>query len=214
MNVEQDVFKVLEPRDYLAGHIVVGVVAIIQTVVPTCLWYLWKKPMISDSSVNPWFSIGWEAIWIGAIATHGLQAIIFPFTFIKNRILSLFYAALWAFMGLAFSAILFFLVNGFLFAAADKFQRHHDMKIGIEEIWYTIAGYIAFEFAMGVLVKIFLFDSILYMIPDQVKGWCENHRVFCEEHYVLNTARVRSVESRKEEDIVEIDEFKASLLTY
>ena len=121
----------MEPKDYLAGHIVVGVVAIIQTVVPTCLWYLWKKPMISDSSINPWFSISWEAIWIGAIATHGLQAVILPFTFIKSRVLSLFYAALWAFMGLAFSTILFFITNGFLFAAADKFERHYDMKIGI-----------------------------------------------------------------------------------
>ena len=64
------------------------------------------------------------------------------------------------------AAVIFFLVNGFLFTAADKYQYQHEIIDVQTEIWYTIGIYILFEFTMGVLVKIFLFDSILYMIPD------------------------------------------------
>ena len=162
LNFEQDVFVTNDPKDYLAGHIVVGLVAIIQTVVPTVLWWVWKKPMISDSDANKWFKRSWGMMWIGSVIAHGIQAVLFPFTFFKHRTLGIIYAGSWAFLGIMFAAVLFFLVNGFLFKAASNYSIYSAQDYEQNECWYTIGFYILFEFVMGSLVKIFLFDSILY----------------------------------------------------
>ena len=104
--------------------------------------------------------------WIGSVIAHAIQALLWPFTFFKHRTVGIIYAGSWAFMGIAFAVVLFFLVNGFLFKAADNSSIYSAQDYGQNECWYTIGFYILFEFVMGSLVKIFLFDSILYTMPD------------------------------------------------
>ena len=67
-----DIFTIKDSQEYLAGHIIVGIVSWIKVILPVSMWYGWRKKTITDSSTNPWFSWSWETMWIGAIVTHGL----------------------------------------------------------------------------------------------------------------------------------------------
>ena len=123
-------------------------------------------------------------MWIGAIVTHGLQALFFPLTFIDHKIIDFIYAGSWAILGIVPAILLFINVNAFFLAAVDTYELHSD--IDSEEIEYTILAYILSEFALGVLTKTFLWDSVMYMLSEDVKDWCESRAEFCTDYGVLN----------------------------
>ena len=59
-------------------------------------------------------------------------------------------------------------------------------KVGVAEIWVTWAIYFLFMALDAYLTYSFAMDSILYLLPDEVRDWCDKHPGVCDDLKLLD----------------------------
>ena len=80
-----DQFTVGPPKDYVGGHITIGLVMFLEAAIPVILYYTWQySRLASISAANHWWECSWKAMTYG-----GFLAFIVPFFFWFTRIIQL-----------------------------------------------------------------------------------------------------------------------------
>merc|ERR1711990_438136 len=92
-------FMVGPNSDYLAGHIIVFLVALLNASGAGLSYFLWKKPEFEEKDVNKWFKKAWKWFGWGMMIAHGIPTIMWPFTFLFNNYYSFAYMYAWSFSG-------------------------------------------------------------------------------------------------------------------
>ena len=101
------------------------------------------------------------------------------------------YIAVWTILGVVPNMMLFITICTYFFVSANHYVAHPD--VSQNEIFYTIAVYIPCAFILGILIKEYLWDSIMYLHSDEIKAWCEDHANVCADYNLLN--KVETIDS-------------------
>ena len=48
-------FTIGAPKDYLGGHVAIGMITLLEAVIPIILYYSWMEPRINDWAANTWY---------------------------------------------------------------------------------------------------------------------------------------------------------------
>ena len=107
-------FIIGEPKDYLGGHISIGIADLLEAVVPIILYYTWMKPRIDSWSANTWYRYSWSAAAYGHLITFSIPFIFWCLSFMVNNTVSYLYVG----MALMFGA----LFAGYVIATTIVYQ--------------------------------------------------------------------------------------------
>ena len=166
-------FMVGPNSDYLAGHIVVFMVALMNVAVPPSLYFFWKLPQFESAEDqdgrNKEYEMALKWIGIGMLANYGPAVLMWPFTFLFENYYQIAYMCAWGYPGF---------IGGFIVAIASlvyfilAFTKHKDMvKDDKVEIGVTLAVVMVWDTLMGFLAWYFMYDSLIYMLPRTMKAY-------------------------------------------
>lgn len=176
-------FTVGPPKDYIGGHIALGIVTLLEAAIPAILFYTWQHSRLASVSTNVWWPYSWKAMTYG-----GFLAFIFPFVF---WCLSFIDKPIMAYLYLGFLMLFGGLYGGYVIMTTIiyQFQAVRGYSAGegftLEEVWVTFGVYLASQLLMGGIGEHFLVDSVFYLLSAEIKQWCEDHPGVCTDYGIL-----------------------------
>ena len=175
--------------DYLGGHIVVWLVAVINSFVPFFLFWFWKRPMFNDDTqmIDKDFKKAWKWLGWGMFASFVGPAVIWPFTFLYNNYLQIVYLELWGWPGypgalaVDFAVIILLIKSAPSVKAAwnkpDPYGGEHDYD-GVDafekEVWTSLGVFIASQGLLAFVAFWFFRDTVIFMLPRSLKKYLED----------------------------------------
>ena len=165
----------------LPSTIMLGMYALVNTIVPVLVYYLWLMPNNYDT--NTWTHNSWWTIWIGHIATWGLAALFWPLSYVGGPLVKV-YGWLWGWAdglsGPLMLTILTMLIVAGIQVPADK------------TVWETLVVYVIVEAVMGMMAMSVAEPAMMYYVwgewekfSEEAKEWCakdaEGNCIECEE---------------------------------
>lgn len=58
-------FSIGAPDQYIGGHIAIGMVTLLQTVLPVLIYYVWQHDKLEMLTWNPWYVYSWKGMAYG-----------------------------------------------------------------------------------------------------------------------------------------------------
>ena len=84
-NPETQQFTIGEPKDYLGGHVAIGIVTLLEAAIPITLYYAWMHPRIETWVSNTWYKNSWAAAAYGHFITFLIPFIFWCLSFIAKN---------------------------------------------------------------------------------------------------------------------------------
>ena len=75
-SAENGMFSIGDPSEYVGGHIAVGIILLLEAVIPVALYYGHWNDILKDLPMNDWYVYSWKAMTYG-----GFIAFFVPFIF-------------------------------------------------------------------------------------------------------------------------------------
>ena len=179
-------FEVGPPKDYVGGHVALGIVTMLEAAIPAILYYTWQHPRLASVTGNDWWVYSWKAMTYG-----GFLAFIFPFVF---WCLSFIDKPIMAYLYLGFLVLFGGLYGGYVVMTTIIYQfqaiRGYSSSgvFTLEEVWVTFGVYTAAQFLFSGIANHFLIDSVFYLLSAEIQQWCEEHPGVCTDYGVLSPA--------------------------
>merc|ERR1712051_14273 len=158
-------FTIGEPKDYLGGHVAIGMVTLLEAAIPIVLYYAWMNPRFDSWVANTWYKDSWSAMTYGHFITFFIPFIFWCLSFMAKNAMSYLYVGMLVVFGSLF--------GGYVIATTIIYQfqaiKGYSMVDGFEkwEIWTSFG---------------------LYLFSSNVKDWCEEHPGVCSDYGVLDSA--------------------------
>ena len=179
-------FKIGEPKDYLGGHVAIGMVTLLEAVIPIVLYYAWMNPRFDSWVANTWYKDSWSAMTYGHFITFFIPFIFWCLSFMAKNAMSYLYVGILALFGSLF--------GGYVIATTIIYQfqaiKGYSMVDGFEkwEIWTSFGLYLFSQLMFSFIGEHYFLDSIFYLLSSNVKDWCEEHPGVCSDYGVLDSA--------------------------
>ena len=160
-------FMVGPNSDYLAGHIIVFLVALFNASGAGLSYFLWKKPEFEETEANKWYAKAWKWFGWGLMITNGIPAIMWPFTFLFNNYYSFAYMYAWSFSGFWGALVVEFAVLGLLIKGLSRHDENETTSK--KEMGTALGAFLGTQGLMAFLGFFFFWDTVLYMLPRTCK---------------------------------------------
>merc|ERR1712228_115079 len=167
-------YMVKENQMYIGGHIGWYMTAMLNMFVPFLAYFMYKRPyfIAEDTNMtNHYFVSGWKWMAYGMFFCYLLETLIWPFTFYFNNKVAISYLQFWSWFG-TFGAIAVDIGVITMFSKAIRaIDKYGHTGVSKEEAGATLGIFLAFETLLGVLAFIFMYDSVLFMMPRTMKAY-------------------------------------------
>ena len=169
----------------MGGFVATGLVAIAQTVTPLLLAQLWKKNDIDMDVNNPWFSHAWKAMQATGVIGYGLQALAFfaALMFDLSIIERLGFFWIWAVHGAIGGLLGAITVISYFVVAVTQYESSNYSDT--TEYWITGAVYAVAELLFAFIGVYFAYDTVMFLVAQEIKDICENYGALCSEYSIL-----------------------------
>ena len=168
-----------DKSSYLVGHLIMGAVAMVHTILPLLLGQLWWKPKFMNDALNPWYGYSWKAMQAGGVVACGLQALLFPFTFMGLSLPErIGYILLWVVHGAALGLLSTVTVLSYFVVAAVKYTD--DPVFAYKNVWITWVIYLAFQVKSFFLAHRYFKETVFYMLGTEINAICDKYPDLCK----------------------------------
>ena len=179
-------FSIGAPKDYLGGHVAIGMITLLEAVIPIILYYAWMEPRIDGWAANTWYKYSWRSATWGHLITFSIPFLFWCLSFMAKNTMSYLYVGMLLIFGGLFGGYVvattiiyqFQAIKGY--SAADGFEKN--------EIWTYFGLYAFVQLVFDFIAEHYFFDSIFYLLSSNVKEWCEAHPGVCTDYGVLDSA--------------------------
>ena len=165
----------------LPSTIMLGMAALVNTIVPVLVYYLWLMPNGYDS--NTWTKNSWWVMWIGHLAVWGPPALFWGFSYIGGPMTSV-YGWVWGWADALTGPLL---VTLFTMLIVAGIQVPSD-----KTVWETLVVYTVAEMAFAMLAMSVVEPAMMYYVwgewekfSEEAKQWCakdaDGNCLECEE---------------------------------
>lgn len=178
---EMDWDMQISKNDLLPSTIMIGMYAVINTIVPVIVYYTWLSP--NNYALNEWTCKSWWTMWIGHLATWGLPALFWPLSYIGGP-MAMVYGWVWKWADMVSSPMMLtfvtMLVVAGIYMPEDK------------TVWETLVVYFVTQGVMGMAAQSVAKPAMMYYVwgewdkwDDEAKEWCAKDAngecIKCEE---------------------------------
>ena len=179
------IFSILEPEQYLPGHIIIGVFDFLEAITPLIIYFSWAKPRIEKLEYNPWYKHSWRTMAYGSFMSFSIAFFFWMTSFEKSVVASKIYVA----SSLVFGGLYAFYVIAstiiYQFQAVRNY-RASDHSLEESEIWWAFGIYLASQVFAAFIGQHYIIDSYMYVAAEHIKDWCEERSEFCTYFSVLD----------------------------
>ena len=181
-----ETFSIGAPKDYLGGHVAIGMITLLEAAIPITLYYAWMHPRIDDWAANTWYKYSWKAAAYGHFITFIIPFLFWCLSFMAKNTMSYLYVGMLLVFGSLFGGYVvattviyqFQAIKGY--SAVDGFEKW--------EIWTYFGLYAFTQVLFQFIGEHYFLDSIFYLLSSNVKEWCEAHPGVCKDYGVLDMA--------------------------
>lgn len=182
----QQTFTIGEPKDYLGGHVAIGLVTLLEAAIPITLYYAWMHPRIEKWSANEWYKNSWAAAAYGHFITFLIPFFFWCLSFAAKNTLSYLYVAMLLMFGSLFGGYVIATTIIYQFQAVKGYSAADGFELW--EIWTYFGLYLFSQVVFAFIGEHYFIDSIFYLLSSNIKEWCEDHPGVCQDYGVLDMA--------------------------
>ena len=183
ITAEEGQFSIGAPSQYIGGHIAIGIVTLLETVIPVVLYYAWQHDELDDYASNNWYKYAWKAATYGGFITYFIPFLFWCLSFMAKNIFSYIYMGVLVLFGGLFGSYVIFTTVVYSFNAANTYSAGEGLEYN--EIWWFFGIYTMAQVIFAFVGEHYLMDSIFYLMSANIKDWCEEHPGVCSDYGVL-----------------------------
>ena len=183
-SADNGMFTIGQPSEYIGGHIAIGVVTLLETILPVILYYAWMHPRLELMANNTWYAYAWKAATYGGFITFFFPFLFWCMSFMAKNIFSYLYIGILVIFGGLFGSYISGTTIIYQFQGIKNYASGDDLMV--DEIWWFFGVYAFTQLTMAFIGQHYLMDSIFYLLAANIKDWCEAHPGVCQDYGVLD----------------------------
>ena len=160
-------FEIGPPKDYLGGHIAIGMVTLIEAALPAILWFAWQRGEINNNQLNVWYKYSWKSMSYGGLIAFFIPFLFWCMSFSDNNTLSYLYVAMLVLFAGLYGSYVTASTIIFQFQGIRNYNSM-DSKVAKDDIWAFFGVYTGVQLLAAFIGQHYLFDSVMYLLAANI----------------------------------------------
>merc|ERR1712013_20206 len=177
-------FSIGAPSQYIGGHIAIGVITLLETIVPLIMYYTWQQRKLMAYPNNDWYKYSWKAATYGGFIAYFFPFLFWCLSFMDKNMFSYIYMGVLVLFGGVYGGYVIFTTMVYQFQAVNTWTTGDGLPIW--EVWTFFGVYLFVQIIFAFIGEHYLMDSIFYLMSANIKDWCEEHPGVCSDYGVLD----------------------------